>query len=267
MRTSAKDEDRIRSLWFNMGMDSAKEAALQSLEQLRLDLSQAGAIGPLRRLVADVWAQNIDRYEPDTAGDTPRSLGQNCVENLKTVALWRYRQDQHQAVDDHWDIPGLRVEIIAGVLTMLFGSRRIVFMKAPPALGRRPAFDQFSNWAGQSEVRQEMASANTRALNGITSNDLEQLTFVDEPYDPSKIRHFILVWAGEEDSPITGAHLTVPVLGPRPFAAQLELFHDEEAQAPRRPNAVVPVGPDFDSRNVIAPAIALRPRRDLEGEA
>ncbi|TCI96408.1 hypothetical protein [Aeromicrobium sp. IC_218] len=248
-------------------MQSAQEAAAEALDLFRADLTRIGAIEPIRDLVGDVWSQNIDRHEPDVAGDTALSLGQNCVENLKTLALRRYRRDEREAVEDHWQIPGLQVELIKNALTLTHGNRRILLMKVPPNLGRRPSFSQFPRWASQSDVRHEMAVANTYALNGIRSDDLDQLTFADDPYDPTLVRNFLLVWAGEEDSPKTGAHLTVPVMGIRPFAAQVELWHDDDEKGRVRSNADMPEGPRFDTQPAVEPAIAIKPRPASEGNA
>jgi hypothetical protein len=41
----------------------------------------------LRSLVGDMWAQNLDRYEPDELGGTPRSLGLQFAENLRELAI------------------------------------------------------------------------------------------------------------------------------------------------------------------------------------
>lgn len=241
-------------------MDSAREAAREAVEQFRSELELVGAIEPLRDLISDVWAQNIDRHDPDTAGDTPRSLGQNCVENLKTIALWRHSHDDRQPVGNHWSIPGMRVELVRNTLTLSLHNRRIVFMKAPPTLGRRPQFAQFPSWTTQSDVRLRMATENTRALNGIKAEDLNQFTMTDDPYDPTKVRNFIAVWAGEEDRPKTGAHLTVPILGTNAFAAHTELWHDEDDVVRMRPNVKLPEGPDFEAQPTVEPAIALKPR-------
>lgn len=248
-------------------MDSAREAALEAVEQLRADLQLAGAIKPLHDLIGDVWAQNIDRHEPDTAGDTARLLGQACHENIRTIALWRHDHDDRQAVEDHWNIPGLRVEDVKNVLTLSLDNRRIVFMKTPPNLGRRPAFERFNSWSTQSDVRYNMATTNTRALNNIKGGDLDQFTLIDDPYDPAKILNFILVWAGEEDSPKTGAHLTVPIHGAIPFAAQAELWHDKDDEVRLRPNAHLPQGAGFDTKPTVEPAITLKPRPASEGQA
>ncbi|KQY58846.1 hypothetical protein ASD11_04225 [Aeromicrobium sp. Root495] len=245
-------------------MESAREAALAAVEQFRTDLELVGANKSLHGLVSDVWSQNVDRHEPDTAGDTPRSLGQNCVENLKTIALWRYTHDERQSVENHWNIPGLRVELINNTLTLNLGNRRIVFMKTPPNLGRRPDFARFAKWSTQSEVRLDMAAENTYALNGIKAEDLNQLTMADDPYDPTRVRNFIVVWAGEEDSPRTGAHLTVPILGSSAFAAHAELWHDKSDGVRLRPNVRLPQGAGFDTQPTVEPAITLKARPAAE---
>lgn len=248
-------------------MDSAREAALAAVEQLRADLELAGAIGPIGDLIGDVWSQNIDRHEPETHGDTPRSLGQLCSENIKTRALRRYKRDDLEVPEDHWHIPGLLVEVVGNVLTLTLDDRKIMFMKAPPNLGRRPDFARFAKWNTQSEIRLDVATENTYALNGIKAEDLNQLTMADNPYDPTKVRNFIVVWAGEEDTAKTGAHLTVPILGSPAFAAQVELWHDKDDEIRLRPHADLPQGAGFDTKPAVEPAITLKPRPASEGQA
>lgn len=100
--------------------------------------SRSGLVDAWRRLVQDVYASNLDRYEPDELGDTVMSFGIQCYENLKTRAVRRFRHDDLEIPETHWDIDGLRVWTPRNVLTFNLGGARVVTMKVPFIEGRSP---------------------------------------------------------------------------------------------------------------------------------
>ena len=68
-------------------MDRAEEAAQRALHTVVNECAESGLTDALRGLVQEVYTTNLDRYEPDELGDTPRSFGFQCYENLKELSL------------------------------------------------------------------------------------------------------------------------------------------------------------------------------------
>ena len=86
-------------------------AAREALEATVETCTGSGLTEAWRILVQDVDSQNLDRYEPDELGDTAMSFGVQCYENLRTRAIRRFRHDDLEAADVHWDINGLRAAL------------------------------------------------------------------------------------------------------------------------------------------------------------
>lgn len=247
-------------------MNQAQRSAEVALDAFILKLESEGRDRELRALVQDVWAKNLDRYEPDELGDTPRGLGIQCSENLRELAVRRSVGDVREAIEDHWKLGDLVVSTPQSVLTLTFGARRLVPMKVPMAHGRVPQFNNFRDWEYQSECRNAMAQRNSAALGGLNTADLDQPMLFAETYDTSVVRDFILLWAGDLNSPLTAGYIAVPAKGPVPFAASTRLWWDDADVAPHGARRA-PGGPNFDDIGVAAPAITLKPRPAIEGQA
>ena len=248
-------------------MNEAQAAAEGALDRFKQIIVATGADEVWRYLVRDVWSQNLDRYEPDELGDTPKALGLQCSENLRELAVRRKAGDNREAPEDHWTVPELSISTPRSVLTMTIDGRRVVPMKVPMSHGRTPHFDRFRDWEHESDVRNEMAKRNSRALGGFTTANLGQPMLIPETFDSLAIDDFMLLWAGDPDNPLTAGYLTIPAKGPVPFAATTTLWWDEADEAPRSKMRHTPDGPSFDQKGVLAPAITLKPRPAAEGQA
>lgn len=254
-------------------MSIARDAAQRALEATVGRLEDSGLLAAIRDLQRTVWSVNIDRYEPDELGDTPRALGLLTFENFTQRALRRYNHDELEPAEKHWNIDGLKVTTPSGVLTFELDGARIVGMKVPPSERRSPAWDRLTDWDNESNTRLQIARDNSRVLCGYSTPAPGQGVLVDVEADlgkvPGVICDFLYVWAGEFNAPLTSGWLTVPVLGGAPFAAVESLWHDTDedlmtsTEAPSRELG----GPSFEQKPATRPAIALRPRPAAEGEA
>lgn len=248
-------------------MNEAQRAAESALGRFKQTVVATSTDNALRDLVRDVWAQNLDRYEPDELGDTPKSLGLQCAENLRELAVRRTAGDEREAPGGHWNIPDLDVSTPRGVLTLTIDGRRIIPMKVPMSHGRVPRLDLFRDWEHESDVRNEMAKRNSAALGGFTTANLGQPMLLPETYDLMAIHDFMLLWAGDPDTPLTAGYLAVPAKGPAPFAATTPLWWDDTDEVPRSASRRSPEGPSFDEKGAVTPSITLKPRPAIEGQA
>lgn len=254
-------------------MSTAENAALEALHHTVALINEVGLTTAMRDLQREVWATNLGRHEPDELGDTARSLGLLCHENYQTRAVRRFRHDDAEPSDKHWDIDGLKVTTPSGVLTFEIGGVRIVGMKVPPAERRSPRWDRVAVWDNESNTRLEIATKNSRALGGFSTPDPGQEQITDFHHElgrvPGPIRDFLYVWAGEAESPLTSGWLTVPALGGNPFAAVAPLWHDTDDDLPRGTRSPLrdPHGPSFDQIPAAKPAVSLKPASAAEGKA
>ena len=254
-------------------MSTAEDAAREALEAAVNLVNESGLLDAVRDLQREVWAVNVDRYEPDELGDTARSLGLLTFENFTTRAVRRNAHDDLEPEDRHWNIEGLRVTTPSGVLTFELGGIRIVGMKVPPTERRAPRWDRFVDWDNESNTRLEIAQENSKVLGGYKTPDPDQGVLADFHDElgrkPGVVRNFLYVWAGEFSSPLTSAWLTVPALGGHPFAAVAPLWHDSDDDLPGdvRRSKRGPDGPSFDQKPAPEPSISLRPRPAADGQA
>lgn len=254
-------------------MSAAEEAASAALDRMTKRLDETGLLAAIRSLQQEVWAVNVDRFEPDELGDTPRSLGLLTFENFTTRALRRFNHDELEPTDKHWNIEGLRVTTPNGVLTFELDGARIAGMKVPPAEQRAPRWERFADWDNESNTRLEIARENSKVLGEYTTPEPGQRELADF-HDvfgrrPGMVAHFLYVWAGEHTSPLTSGWLTVPALGGHPFAAIKNLWHDDDNDLPHgtRTPSRGPAGPSFDQKPAAQPSITLKPKPAIDGEA
>jgi hypothetical protein len=254
-------------------MSIAIDAAWSALDVTVTRLQDSGLLGAIRELQQEVWATNVDRYEPDELGDTARSLGLLTFENFATRAVRRFNHDELEPKEHHWNIDRLKVTTPNGVLTFELNGARIVGMKVPPAERRAPRWDRFADWDNESNTRLDIARENSKILGGYATPDPGQGELTDFHNTlgrtPGVVSNFLYVWAGEFTSPLTSGWLTVPALGGHPFAAVASLWHDSDDDAPRgnRVTKGGPEGPSFDQRPTAQPAMSIKPKPALDGEA
>lgn len=256
--------DTTVQLCFYVRMDAAiaAEKQLQATVDLCID---SGLSAAWSALTGSVYSSNLDRYEPEELGDTAMSLGVQFSENFKTRALRRAHHDDLELPEDHWHIDGLTVSTPRNSLRFEIGGNSIFVMKAPYSEGRVPRWDLANQWDQGSDIRYQLAQANSLALGGYkTVVDADDPLF-PHPARPGRIRNYLLVLAGEADSPLTAGWLSVPALGVKPFVAHQRLWWDDQQAGPttrvRRPDR----GPSFDERPAATPEITIKPRPAAEG--
>lgn len=245
-------------------MDLAQVAARDALNAAVDTCSRSGLVDAWRRLVQDVYASNLDRYEPDELGDTVMSFGIQCYENLKTRAVRRFRHDDLEIPETHWDIDGLRVWTPRNVLTFNLGGVRVVTMKVPFG-GRSPNWQRSADWEQYSQIRLSIATENSRVLQYRTP-PVGASPMLPHPGSPRAVRNYMLLWAGEPDVVLTAGWLGVPTLGDTPFVAQTSLWWDDDPDIRVAQKTTPDRGPSFNERPVAKPQVSLKEQHQ-EGQA
>ncbi|GAB3995609.1 hypothetical protein [Nocardioides marmoraquaticus] len=237
----------------------AQEAIDRDLDTAVSGLADSGLTELLRALLQDVWSDNLGRFEPDELGDTAKSLGIQCSENIRERAKRRFHGDAGVASEDRWEVPGLVVSTPRDTLMMQLAYLRIAVMKVPMQHGRSPRWDRFRDWEYESQVRNDFALENSRALSGYTTPPDGQLEF-DLGRRPARghLRNFMVLWAGERDLPLTSGWLAVPTAGEMAFGAWRALWHDESSKAEANGGHTGPRRPSFDEQSSPTPKITLK---------
>lgn len=212
-------------------------------------------------LVRDVYKSNLDRYEPAELGDSARTLGWLCSENLRTRAVRRFRHDDDEPAERHWAIDGLQVTTPQNALTFVVGQARVIAMKVPFSEGRSPRWDRNWAWEQDSQIRQEVAAENSHMLQ-YRSPAMGTTPLFPHPGTPGTVSSFLLLWAGEKETPLTAGWLAVPVLGETPFIAREPLWWDDQPSTQITTQDTPDRGPRFDQRPATTPAVTLKPQRD-----
>ena len=241
------------------------EAAGHAAQAAVGHMESSGLASALQDLVSNVWGTNLAGHEPAERGDTTRSLGVQCSENIRELAIRRALGDDLVADEDRWAIEGLTISTRRGSLSLSLAGRQASLMKVPYEQGRQPRWDRFPDWDTESQIRNEIAAANARVLNAgdLTHEHQAELSFADDP-EPGLVQRFMLVWAGDPDG-LTAAWLTVPVTWPIHFAARVQLWWDEsQGDEPRVRRRDSPDGPTYDRRPVADPKVTLKPRPAAE---
>ncbi len=247
----------------NLRIQTAELALQAAVEAVHV--SGLGEV--LHQIVGEVWSINLARYAPEEHGDTAKSLGTQCYENLRELALRRFLGSERLSTEDQWVIPGLSITTPQSVLTFSIGGMRIVTKKVPYAQGRSPLWSRFPDWDADSQSRHDIAEENARALGGNVLLDRSQYELDldgDAELRPGQVRNFMFVWAGDDQSGATSAWLTVPVNWPdMPFAATSLLWHDDAGET----SAPVALPPSTPGQPIPAPTLRLKPRADQERDA
>jgi hypothetical protein len=242
-------------------------AANQALHAAVDTVNSSGLGQALHDLVGEVWSTNLARYAPEEHGDTTKSLGTQCYENLRELALRRFLGSEWLAPEDQWTIPGLTIATPQSVLTLTIGGVDLITKKVPYAQGRTPLWDRFPDWDAESQSRHDIARENARVLGGnalLHPAQAELELDGDARLRPGRVRRFMFVWAGDDESGATSAWLTVPVSWPgMHFAAIERLWHDETGviNVPEARPAIAAAQPTPE------PVLRLKRRADREEKA
>lgn len=250
-------------------MNRRIEAAENAVHTAAEHMNEVGLTDRLRDLVREVWNANLARHEPEELGDTNRSLGFQCSENLRELAVRRILGDQVLA-EDRWIVRDLQVTSPHSVLTLKLPGFEIVLMKVPSAHGRNPSWEQFRPWEAESQVRNEIAKENARVLGGsrLQHERQTELEFAED-CAIGVVRRMMVLWAGDTHDGMTSAWLAVPVDWlTTSFAAKTSLWRDELGDSPVKPTRAPRFdGPAFDQRQTAEPQVTLKPRPAAADEA
>jgi hypothetical protein len=242
------------------------EAAAHAHLQTTVDLcTDSGLAEAWKLLTQDVYAGNLDRFEPDELGDTAMSFGVQCAENLKTRAIRRFECDDLEPAEHHWDLPGVVATTRRNSLMFEIAGNRIFVMKVPYGQGRDPQWTVEKHWEQGSEIRHNLAAGNSRVLGGYKTFSGGDDGLFPHPARPRRVRDYLLVWGGEAASPLTAGWLAVPTMGDKPFVAVAPLWWDDEPAAPPTTRKHSERGPGFEDRAAMAPEITIKPRPAAEG--
>ncbi len=220
------------------------------LDEVLAQLRALGVADLCERVVAQVWERNVDRHDPVVAGDTATSLGITAAENIRTLLL---REDP-----ESWRPRGV---VLRAAQHSLMIDAADVHLQVMKAADRRldPDPDQplelewsGTRWDGESEVRRSAAAVNARRyepreadqwgqtwLTGLVGGD--DARAADEP---ARLRHVMLVWAGDPVTAATTGWLAVPYAGApgtSPWLAAREMWHHGPDDVPSPPEPLVAV--------------------------
>lgn len=242
------------------------EAAAHAHLQATVDLcTDSGLTQAWQVLIHDVYARNLDRFEPDELGDTAMSFGVQCAENLKTRAIRRFECDDLEPAEHHWDLQGVLAGTRRNSLMFEIEGNRIFVMKVPFGQGRDPQWTVEKHWEQSSEIRHNLAVGNSRVLGGYKTFSGGDDGLFPHPARPRQVRDYLLVWGGEAASPLTAGWLAIPTMGDKPFVAVAPLWRDDEPAAPPTTRKRGDRGPSFEDRAANAPEITIKPRPAAEG--
>ena len=261
--TSVLDIDR--QLCFTMGVDLVEEVVQDRLQAIVNTCTEVGLVEAWQGLIQEVYRNNLERYEPEELGDTPRSFGSQCYENFKERCVRRFRRDERDRPDAHWYIQGLSVATPMNVLTFEFEDAHFVTMKVPYEQKRHPNWDGGVDWTQGSQVRASLAAKNSEVLQYRTPA-VGAVPLFAHPGSPGTVQNFMLLWGGEANAALTAGWLAVPVLGDRPFIAHQKLWWDTDLDAQVTPTSMPDRGPNFDERPAAALSMALK-QQHQEGQA
>ena len=220
------------------------QAVQELLVQVAEEWEEAGVLDVLCDLVRRIWRADLDRYQPDTMGDDPMSLGVQASRNLCNLAVRELR-----------DVPGVLAQN-KKTLEVAYGGRVLHAGKAPS-----DSLDWDVNhldWA-ESDVRESAATANSAAYQSTAGTLFEDWGALEgQRVNPAALRHLHLTWQGFPDGG-TRTWLGFPQLGLRPWYAVL-LVDDARLAGSEHDPATAAEQPDFDALGEPDVQVIRRPR-------
>lgn len=215
-------------------------------------LDEAGATSFLQQFVSRMWTANSARFET-SLGDTSRSLGVQCSENLASK-IWQARNDS--TLRD----AGLVVQRRHGAPFLTFDEVSIRFVKAPASSGLQPDWGSDFDW--ESNVRQEAASRNDRAYQAPRHESGHEPLFPASGLgDAGSLDDFFLVWNGLlHEAPTTAGWLAVPSLRPEHVIAAEEVWRDE----PNHGDTVTPRADPVEPNSGSEPELNMRLKKHVK---
>jgi hypothetical protein len=188
------------------------------LDEALVQVRAVGLADLVERTVAGVWERNVERYDPEGAGDTPTSLGITASENIRTLLL---REDL-----DTWAPRGVLITSEQQALVVRVGELRVLLMKAADRRldpGGPAQLDwETTRWDTASDVRRLAAADNAARYEPRVEHQVGQAWWPGltpgpaglPTDDPARLRHIVLVWTGDAVTATTSGWLGVPYAGP-----------------------------------------------------
>lgn len=231
--------------------------ATAHLERLAAQKSVAILLTEWRTLIKNVWDTNLQRYEPDTLGDTLRSLGQLSADNIVQRTVRQIVPGSALFKE------GVRASAPDTSLLVELAGYRFHVIKAPSSSKRSPDWMKDFRWTSGSAVRLDAAAANTRAYRSQTDDPRQPSLFELRPTvdsgDANETREVFLIWAGEFGTEaLTSGWLGFPSLDSARWLSVIDLWRDAgSASDPARKGTSTP-SQSFDSMPTAIPRVTLK---------
>jgi hypothetical protein len=250
-------------------MYSWDPGGLQFLDSLTHKFRELELLEWLHKTVSDVWAVNMDRYEPAALGDTAGAFGILSAHNIRQRALKAYQEGQGA-----WSANRARASEPDGSLLITAEGVNVHILKAPRSGSRTPLWERDFKWDSNSFTRLNAALRNTASKPTQTSLSGQDCLFELTPVDQvsqavaGAYSDVFLVWSGEESTGLTAAWLGIPVLGPSPWVAvsrPLWLDETEDGILSSHSSVLEATGSaDFDALEEPTPKIRLKIKQSKE---
>lgn len=177
-------------------------AAEHLLDQVVREWTAAGVLPTVRRIVDEVWRDNLRRLDP-ALGDDAQVLGLQSSLNLRNRVVAQFAR-----------AGGATATVLHNALVLAYAGRLLHAGKAP---NDRLGWDVHSiDWAS-SDVRTDAAARNSAAYRSTQGT-----LFDGDRADPTGLRDLHLTWLGTPGG-ATAAWVGFPRLGGRPWYAVTRL--------------------------------------------
>lgn len=253
---------------FTYCMYSWDPGGLKFLDSLTYKFGETELLHWLHKTISDVWAINMDRYEPAVLGDTAGAFGILSAHNIRERAL-RASQEGQGA----WSADRARASDPDGSLLITVAGVNVHILKAPRSGNRTPLWERDFKWDSGSLTRLNAALRNASSRPAYHRLPGQESLFeMTVERGSQKAAHgytdVFVVWSGEESTGLTAAWLGIPVLGPSPWIAVgrplwLDETEDRLLSAPAAPTRATRSA-DFDALEEPKPKIRLKTRTSKE---
>jgi hypothetical protein len=248
---------------FTCCMYAWDSGGLQFLDSLADKFRESELLDWLHKTIGDVWAINMDRYEPAALGDTAGAFGILSAHNIRQRALRAFQEGEGA-----WGARRARASEPDGSLLITAEGVNLHILKAPRSGSRAPLWERDFKWDSNSLTRFNAAQRNAASKpmqTGISGQDsLFDVAAVDRDTRSAvfAFSDVFLVWSGQESTGLTAGWLGIPVIGPSPWVAvsrPLWLDETDGGILASNPSLIQPMGStDFDELEEPKPKIRLK---------
>lgn len=229
-------------------------------------LHELGVVDFVREIASTAWVRNINDRHDEVLGDTARSLGVTQSENVRVLAVRKYRDDR-----ECWAARGVEVSDPQQSLLITAAGLSIHPTKAPVNRQQEPSWTGW-RWSDDSNVRLDAARVNRASYKPNLSGGRQQTLGLEQKFlgDPSALAHLAMVYVGDQQTGRTAGWVAVPSAEKEGqetrerWMAAVRLWWDESAADGQsvRPDSTTPTSSDaFDARPLPTPTVSIRPAR------